>query len=152
MFWVKTRNNQMVPMPASLRSGLGFSFWKIGLPPTYGLKHAAACRSTANFSWGPLMLGRGACGSPLGNALLWGMRSGRGAAVCDQVSEKEAAYLAASDDVDVLNSQLSEKETALQATTKVPCPPPPHPQCAVQRCGPEMGHSCRYGTKRLQWS
>ena len=56
MFWVKTRNNQMVLMPASLRLGLGFGFWKIWVPPTYGLKHAAACR-TANFSWGPLVLG-----------------------------------------------------------------------------------------------
>ena len=42
MFWVKPRNNQMVPMPASLRLGLDFSFWKIWVPPTYGLKHAAA--------------------------------------------------------------------------------------------------------------
>ena len=38
--------------------GSGFchlcSFWKIGLAPTYVLKHAAACRSTAIFlgdSW-----------------------------------------------------------------------------------------------------
>ena len=28
---------------------------KIRLPPTYSLKHASACRSTANFSWGPLV-------------------------------------------------------------------------------------------------
>ena len=32
------------------------SFWKIWLPPTYGLKHAAVCRSTAIFSWEPLVL------------------------------------------------------------------------------------------------
>ena len=43
MFWVKTRNNQMVPMPTSLRLGLGFSLWKFWVPPAYGLKHAAAC-------------------------------------------------------------------------------------------------------------
>ena len=35
-------------MPASFRLGLGFSFWQIWVPPTYGLKHAAVCRSTAN--------------------------------------------------------------------------------------------------------
>ena len=34
------------------------AFWKIGLPPTNGLKHAAACCSTANFSGGPLVPGR----------------------------------------------------------------------------------------------
>ena len=44
----------MVPMPASLRLVLGFSFWKLLVSPTYGLKHATACRSTANDSWGPL--------------------------------------------------------------------------------------------------
>ena len=33
-----------------------FSFWKIWLPPTYGLKHASARRSTATFSWEPLVL------------------------------------------------------------------------------------------------
>ena len=37
---------------------LGFaSFAAFGKPPTYGLKHAAACRSKANFSWGPLVPG-----------------------------------------------------------------------------------------------
>ena len=39
---------------------LGFAtfiaFGKLGTP-TYGLKHAAACRSTAHFSWGPLVPG-----------------------------------------------------------------------------------------------
>ena len=40
----------MVPMPASLRIGLGFSFWKIWVPPAYGLKHAAACRSMPQHS------------------------------------------------------------------------------------------------------
>ena len=41
--------------------GFGFchvwSFWKIWVTPTYGLKHATACCSTANFSWGPLVRG-----------------------------------------------------------------------------------------------
>ena len=32
----------MVPMLASLRSGLGFRFWKNWVPSTYGLKQAAA--------------------------------------------------------------------------------------------------------------
>ena len=40
---------------------LGFAtlvaFGKFGDPPTCGLKHPAACRSAANFSWGPLVLG-----------------------------------------------------------------------------------------------
>ena len=31
------------------------SLWKIGLTPTNGLKHAAACRGTANLSGGPLV-------------------------------------------------------------------------------------------------
>ena len=31
------------------------SFWRIGSPPTYGLNHAAACRSAAHFSWGPVV-------------------------------------------------------------------------------------------------
>ena len=63
MFWVKTRNNQMVPMSASLRLGLDFSFWKIWVPPTYGLKHATACRGSANFSWGLLVLAGSLLGS-----------------------------------------------------------------------------------------
>ena len=33
-------------------SGLGFTFWKIWVPPTYGLKHAAACRSVPQHSKG----------------------------------------------------------------------------------------------------
>ena len=32
------------------------SFWKIWVPPTHGLKYAAACRGSADFSWGPLVL------------------------------------------------------------------------------------------------
>ena len=39
-----------------------FSFWKIGLAPTYGLKHATACHSTAKFSRGPLVPGAGVAG------------------------------------------------------------------------------------------
>ena len=35
-------------------------FGKPGYPPTCGLKHAAACCSTAIFTWGPLVLD-GAC-------------------------------------------------------------------------------------------
>ena len=39
---------------------LGFATFsasgKFGYPPTYGLLHTAACRSTANFPWGPLVL------------------------------------------------------------------------------------------------
>ena len=54
--WVKTRNHYIVPMPGSLRLRLGFSFWKIWVPPTYSLKHAAACCCMANFSWGLLVL------------------------------------------------------------------------------------------------
>ena len=35
-----------------------FSRSKIWLPPAYDLKHAAACRNIANFSWGPLVHAR----------------------------------------------------------------------------------------------
>ena len=44
-------------IPLSLVLGFGTFSASGRKPPTYGLKHAAACRSAANFSWGPLVLG-----------------------------------------------------------------------------------------------
>ena len=46
-----------IPLCLMSRFATFAAFWKVGLPPTHGLKHAAACRSTANFSGGPLVPG-----------------------------------------------------------------------------------------------
>ena len=71
--------HEMVLLCSSLQSfvfGCGFchlcSSWKIGLPPTYSFKHAAACCSTANFYWDRwcLIMGQGGPQGP-GSFLLF---------------------------------------------------------------------------------